>query len=132
MSSAYGRPKPIGGMDLWSWYFMRVSGLALLLLALGHLVIMHLINSVDVIDYDFVARRYVGWFWRGYDLLLLVLAMIHGLNGMRVIVDDYLHQPAQRRVAAWLLHGLGTILIVLGVVAVVTFRPPVTPVGVGQ
>ena len=123
LSSAYARPKPIGGVELWSWYFMRVSGLLLLGLALGHLVIMRLINSVDAIDYDFVARRYVGWFWRGYDLLLLVLAMIHGLNGLRVILDDYLHQPAQRRIAAWLLYGVGGLLTALGIVAVVIFHP---------
>ena len=45
LSSAGGRPRPTGGLELYAWLFMRVSGIALLLLALGHLAIMHLINS---------------------------------------------------------------------------------------
>ncbi len=82
-------PKPAGGFELFAWFFMRVSGILLLVLALGHLTIMHLINSVDAIDYAFVASRYAAPFWRTYDLLLLILALLHGLNGVRTIIDDY-------------------------------------------
>ena len=99
VSSSYARPKPAGGLELWSWLFMRVSGLALLLLALGHLVLMHLIHNVDEINYAFVAGRYAGWFWRGYDLLMLILAMLHGVNGARILIDDYIHPPGWRRLA---------------------------------
>ena len=31
----------IGGFELWSWLFMRISGLVLLVLAVGHVLIMH-------------------------------------------------------------------------------------------
>ena len=105
--TSYSSPKPSGGVELWSWLFMRLSGLLLLGLALGHLVIMHLINNVDAIDYTFVARRYAGWVWRGYDLLMLVLAMFHGRNGVRILIDDYVHPPADRRLAIDLLSLIG-------------------------
>ena len=39
------------------WLFMRISGLVLVVLAIGHLIIMHLINSVEIIDYHWVAMR---------------------------------------------------------------------------
>jgi succinate dehydrogenase / fumarate reductase membrane anchor subunit len=93
------------------------------MLALGHLIIMHLLNNVDHIDYDFVAGRYAGWFWRGYDLLMLVLAMLHGLNGVRILIDDYVHSPGPRRLAVRLLYTVGGVFLVLGVYAVVGFRP---------
>ena len=28
-------------------------------------------------------------FWQIWDLLLLWLAMLHGTNGIRVVIDDY-------------------------------------------
>ncbi len=123
LSSAYGRPKPSGGFEAWSWLFMRLSGLALLALALGHLIIMHLINNVDHIDYNFVAGRYNGWFWRIYDLLMLVLAMFHGLNGVRILIDDYVHPPAWHRLAVGALHTIGGVFLLLGVYVVLFFQP---------
>ena len=132
--TSYSSPKPSGGFELWSWLFMRLSGLLLLGLALGHLVIMHLINNVDAIDYAFVAGRYAGWFWRGYDLLVLVLAMCHGLNGVRILIDDYVpacaapgaagrHPLLCRRRAVVLLYFIGGAFLVIGIAAIVLFQP---------
>ena len=119
----YGsRVKPSGGIELAAWLFMRISGILLLGLALGHFFIMHVFNSVHVINYDFVAGRYAKVFWRGYDLTMLWLAMIHGLNGIRTLVDDYLRPPAQG-VAIKTIYLLGTLLLILGTWVIFTFRP---------
>ena len=123
LSNAYGRPRPTGGLELWSWIFMRFSGLVLLFLAIGHLVIMHLINNVDAIDYAFVVRRFAGWNWRLYDLAMLVLAMIHGVNGARYVIDDYVHHPVWRRLALTLLLSMCGGLLALGLYVAVWFRP---------
>jgi len=123
LSSAYGRPKPSGGFEAWSWLFMRISGIVLLVLALGHLVIMHLIHNVDEINYAFVVERFRGFGWRMYDLSMLVLAMIHGANGMRVIIDDYVHAPLWRRVANGLLVLICGSLLALGIFVAIFFQP---------
>ena len=123
LSSAYATPKPTGGFELWSWCFMRLSGLVLLLLALGHLVIMHLVHNVDMIDYGFVAGRYRSWFWRGYDLAMLVLAMLHGLNGVRILIDDYIHPHGWRRAAIATLYLVGGVFLVLGIGVILFFQP---------
>jgi len=102
---------------------MRISGLALLFLAVGHMVLMHLIHRVDEINYAFVATRYQGWFWRGYDLLMLVLAMIHGLNGVRILIDDYVHSPRWRRVAVGALYVIGGSFLVVGSYVALCFKP---------
>ena len=73
------RARPESGVELYAWLFMRVSGLALLFLALGHLLIMHVIHNVETIDYQFVAHRFMTPFWRTYDLVMLWLALLHGL-----------------------------------------------------
>ena len=124
MATSYGsRQRPTGGSELYAWLFMRLSGLLLLFLALAHLFIMHGFNSVHSIDYDFVAVRYMRNFWRVYDGLMLWLAMTHGMNGMRTLLDDYLKPPV-RVVAVKLLYMLGAALLALGTWVVLFFQPP--------
>ena len=122
-ATLYGHERPAGGFELWSWVFMRLSGVVLLFLALGHLALMHLIHSVDEIDYWFVAKRYAGSLWRGYDLAMLVLAMLHGINGARILIDDYLHRPMWRRLALGALYVVCGSLLVLGVYVALFFKP---------
>ena len=123
MNTSYGsKPRPSGGAELYAWIFMRLSGVLLLVLALGHLFIMHVFNSVHNIDYNFVAGRYAKIFWRGYDMTMLWLAMIHGLNGLRTILDDTLKGPA-RGVAVRALYVVGIAFLALGTYVIVMFKP---------
>jgi succinate dehydrogenase / fumarate reductase membrane anchor subunit len=116
-----GQPRPAGGFELWAWFFMRISGLLLLILALGHLFIMHVFNSVENINYDFVARRYATLGWRLYDLTLLSLALLHGFNGLRILVDDYIHSEGWR--AFWLatICVLTFLFLLVGAAVILTF-----------
>jgi len=123
LSAAGGRPRPLGGLELYAWLFMRVSGVLLLLLALGHLVIMHLIHSVDEINFVFVAGRWANPLWRLYDWLLLLLALVHGFNGVRVIVDDYVRAPGLRLLSLVGVYGLTLFFLVAGSLVILTFQP---------
>lgn len=116
------RAKPLAGLELYAWFFMRASGILLLALALGHLAIMHLINSVDVINYEFVARRYATPFWRTYDLTMLWLALLHGVNGMRTIIDDYVRVRGWRVFSLSILYAIGFVFLVLGSLVIFTFQ----------
>ncbi len=118
-----GRPRPQGGMDLWAWIFMRVSGVVLLIMVLLHLAIMHIINNIEVINYNFVAQRYATPFWRTYDLVMLWLAFIHGLNGVRVMIDDYVGSRGWRLLSLASLYVLGFIFLALGSLVILTFNP---------
>jgi succinate dehydrogenase / fumarate reductase membrane anchor subunit len=117
------KPRPVGGLELYAWFFMRVSGILLLFLALGHLAIMHIINSVDAVNYDFVARRYTTPFWRTYDLTMLWLALGHGLNGVRAILDDYVTAKSWRVVSLSVLYIVGFVFLLLGSLVILTFQP---------
>jgi succinate dehydrogenase / fumarate reductase, membrane anchor subunit len=122
--SGAGTPRPESGLELYAWIFMRVSGLALLFLALGHLLIMHLIHNVDNIDFKFVAARYATPFWRTYDLLMLWFAMIHGVNGLRTVLVDYISARGWRVLSLASLFVVGFVLLTLGSLAILTFQPP--------
>jgi succinate dehydrogenase / fumarate reductase membrane anchor subunit len=119
-----GRERPVGGFELWTWLFMRISGIVLLVLAVGHVIIMHLpAGGVSRINFGFVATRWQSPFWRTWDWALLVLALIHGINGLRVIILDYVRPPGARLALNMLFYTLGFILFVLGTVIVFTFDP---------
>jgi succinate dehydrogenase / fumarate reductase membrane anchor subunit len=120
-----GRARPAEGnqIEVFSWYFFRVSGLLLIFLAIAHVVIMHVINTVDEIDYAFVADRRGSPFWKVYDFLLLSLALLHGINGGRVGIEDYVRSNGWRTVAMTTLWLTAFVFLVIGAMAIVTFDP---------
>jgi len=118
-----GSAKPESGIELYAWIFMRVSGVALLFMALIHLVYMHLINDIDVVNYQFVVQRYATPFWRTFDLVMLWLALIHGVNGARTVLLDYVHKGGLRVVSLAALYVIGFVMLALGSLVILTFHP---------
>lgn len=119
-----GRERPVGGFELWMWLFMRISGIVLLVLAVGHTLIMHLPSGgVERVDYDFVAARWASPFWRTWDWMMLTLALLHGINGLRNVTLDYVGNPGVRFTLNMVFYVLGFTLFVLGTIIVVTFTP---------
>lgn len=122
------RAKPGGGgLETFSWYFMRVSGAILLLIAVFHLLLMHVYIRVENIDFNTVVTRWTGpWgaFWRVYDLALLVFALLHGFNGLRWVIDDYVHRPGWNAVAKGAVLTVAVIVILMGAYAIFSFRAP--------
>ena len=107
--------------ELWSWYFFRVSGVLVLFLVFGHILVVHILNNVDDITYEFVATRWQSLGWRFYDWLLLALSITHGQNGIRVMIDDYVHRPAWRLLAHTFNWLLLVFFLALGTLTIVTF-----------
>jgi succinate dehydrogenase / fumarate reductase membrane anchor subunit len=112
------------GFELWTWLFMRLSGIVLLFLAVGHVLIMHVLeDGVQRVNFDFVAERWAGGFWRTWDWLMLSLALLHGLAGLRVIIMDYVRRPGWRLVWTSFFAITGVTLFALGTIIVFTFDP---------
>lgn len=116
--------RPAGGLELYGWIFIRISGLLLIFLVLGHLTIMHLVDGGAYrINYEFVAQRLSSLFWRTYDFVLLVLAIAHGTWGMRNVLLDYIHRPSARLLTLSLLYTIVGIVLSLGALVLFTFQP---------
>jgi succinate dehydrogenase / fumarate reductase membrane anchor subunit len=123
-----GRERPAGGWELWTWLFMRVSGVVLLFLAVGHVLVMHVLDGgVSRVNFQFVATRWQSPFWRSWDWMLLSLALLHGINGLRVVAMDYIRPVAWRFLTNMLFYVIGFALFVLGTVIVFTFDPSKWP-----
>src|SRR5947209_1018828 len=119
-----GRQPPRQSGEFWWWMFMRVSGIILLFLAVGHVLIMHVFGGgIERVNFQFVAVRWQSPFWRTWDWLVLVLALIHGINGLRVIALDYIRPDGVRVLVNWTFYIIGAVLVALGSVIVFTFDP---------
>ena len=122
ISTGYGTKPGGGSFETFSWYFFRVSGILLIFLVIIHLIVMHVTTDVACTTYQFVAQRYDNPLWRLYDWLLLTLALLHGMNGLRVVIDDYVRGRAARLT---LMSAAGTLTLVffmLGTITLITFQ----------
>jgi succinate dehydrogenase / fumarate reductase membrane anchor subunit len=110
--------------DRLGWIFMRVSGVLLIGLIFTHLFVNLMQDGgVKAIDFAFVAGKLADPFWQWFDVSLLTLALIHGTNGMRVVVDDYVTRPRLKKVLHASLVVSATVLIILGTLVVFTLDP---------
>jgi len=129
ISTGRGQRPGGGGFETFSWYYFRISGVLLVFLVLIHLMIMHVQNDVSCTTYFFVVGRYANPFWRVYDWLLLTLGLTHGINGLRIVIDDYIRNPRVHIVMMSLAAVLLIIFFMLGTITLITF--PFHPADVG-
>lgn len=129
-------------IDVWFWKFMRVSGLLILPLVFGHLIMLHIIQGVfeitaaghtvvgtDLVNESGSAVEFVGdrWnylvagvaVWRLYDGALLGLIVLHGFYGLHLIIDDYLHNRIVNRAFNWAAIFGAIALIMVGGAALI-------------
>ena len=112
--------------ELYAWVFMRLSGLALIVLVLGHLLIMNVLDGgVQRINFAFVAGRWSSPFWRSWDLLMLWLAELHGTNGLRTVINDYAERAQTRFWLKMLLYSSTILVVTLGTLVIFTFDPQI-------
>lgn len=143
-------------LERFWWSFMRVSGVLIVPLVFGHLLMMHVWQGVfditlagtekavvgaaveelpegaelelvigDGYNYSGTATEFVAERWgtlRGglaviklYDAALLVLVVMHGFNGLRLVLTDYaMENPLIRRTMVYLTAIVGIMLIGVG------------------
>jgi succinate dehydrogenase / fumarate reductase membrane anchor subunit len=110
--------------ELFAWIFMRLSGLALIILVMGHLFIMLMLDEgVHRINFAFVSGRWSSPFWQFWDLSMLWLAQLHGGNGLRTIIADYSRKDSTKFWLTTILVISMILVIGLGSYVIFTFDP---------
>ncbi len=80
---------------------------------------MHVFNDVHNLNLQFVEARWALLSWRVYDAALLALALVHGLNGLTTITNDYVLSPRLNKAAKAAILVVGGFLIVLGTATII-------------
>ena len=118
------RSREQANLEKYGWLYMRASGVILIVLIFGHLFAnLYLGEGIKAIDFAFVGGKWADPFWKVWDVSMLWLAMIHGTNGMRTIVNDYTSRESVRKTLVVTLWAVCGALVVLGTLVVFTFDP---------
>jgi succinate dehydrogenase / fumarate reductase, membrane anchor subunit len=119
MTTEVQEVKVTQGYDITAWKWMRYSGLLLIPLAWGHVLIQDVLVGVHAIDLDYVAMRWATLSWRVYDFALLAFAFAHGMNGLRQVLFDFVRGEQNRRRLGWVLLVVWLIVSLIGAGAIV-------------
>jgi succinate dehydrogenase / fumarate reductase membrane anchor subunit len=124
-----------GAFEYGMWLFTRISGLALIILGAISLAAAFLLGGRTQMDMPTMFRWMffpnpnhvvntdipdisLGWsnaFWQIYSMLVIFFAAIHGFNGLRMVLEDYI---ANAFVVA-LMRIIVMVLLVGGVIVAI-------------
>ncbi len=121
-----GRARPGGGgFELAVWYLMRLTGLALFVLALSHFSITHFVfDPAEQTSQWIVDTRWGDLLWRTVDWLMLTAVIFHSFMGVRTVLQDY-SRGGLRTVLTMSLYLVALALFAMGTMAVATLGFPV-------
>lgn len=127
--------QPGFSLEYSMWIFTRLSGLGMILLGLigtaGAFIMgartqmdlatlmrwtffpnpNHVINS-DIPD---VALGWATAFWQVMQMLIVILGVTHGFNGLRVVIEDYAGQSMWRPFIRGLIFLLWLFMLIIAV-----------------
>jgi succinate dehydrogenase / fumarate reductase membrane anchor subunit len=109
---------------------MRLSGVLLLFLAVGHMLLQHIFRDVHNLTLQVVRDIWRSWGWRAYDLFLLAFAVIHGFNGLRQVLQDYIYKDQTLRIVNYVLVALIILTVIWSAIAIFSFNPDAVMVSV--
>jgi succinate dehydrogenase / fumarate reductase membrane anchor subunit len=120
-----GRARPQGGgWELAIWYLMRLTGLALFVLALAHYIIVHFLFDPSLQTTDWILdERWGSLAWRTVDWLMLTFVVFHAFMGLRTVVQDYTTGGLRTALTMGLYLG-AVLLFAMGTVVVATLQFP--------
>jgi len=93
-----------------AWMLQRITGLALVILTVGHYIMMHY-TPASGHDYDWTAGRLASPIFKGLYLGFITIGMYHGLQGCWNVVRDF-------KFSKWLTYTIFGTLLVAGIVFV--------------
>lgn len=105
----------------FEWLFQRVSGVALVVLLGLHFILIHYTGEAGPVTYDKVAPRLAEPLYKAWELLFLVLALYHAMNGVKLVIDDYVHGSVLRSCLLGLSWVVTLALLIFGALTIITF-----------
>lgn len=97
---------------MFAWMAHRLSGVALV----GYLVvhIWGLKSLTDPDAFNALIADYHAWYFKVGEILLLAAVVYHAMNGLRIVLIDFLGWSPNQKRLFWTLGAVAAVLIVVG------------------
>jgi succinate dehydrogenase cytochrome b556 subunit len=95
-----------------SWYLQRITGALLIILLTAHFWVEHFMSAEmrrGDLSYQAILSRISNPVWQFIDIAFLLVALYHGLNGLRNIILDY------SRVGQRAAQAISFVIVIAGV-----------------
>lgn len=102
------------------WIFMRISGLILVFLVLGHIYMTFIQVSEADATFDAVVAKLSNPAWKFYDWMILFLALLHGANGARYSIEDYIRSRPGRAWVKGLFYTVVALVFAFGTIGLLS------------
>lgn len=132
-------PHPGWNLEYLMFIFTRFSGAAILILAIIGVSGAFLMNARTQVDLPTLLRWtffpnpshvldseipdvYAVWanaFWQTMQIAILFFGATHGFNGLRVVLEDYIHRPAAQFLVRLILMLLWGFVMIIGIFVVI-------------
>lgn len=100
-----------------AWLLQRVSAVFLFVMLLFHFIQYHFIAKGVYPYKDVVAKMQSPWF-NLLQFFFLITALYHGLNGVWMVTEDYIHGRIARMIIFSLLLTVGVALLFVGTLTI--------------
>lgn len=100
------------------WLLQRISAVILFVILIIHFVTYHFISQGLYPWKEVVAKMQSPWF-NLFQFIFLVSALFHGLNGIWMVTEDYIHGRFWRIVIYSLILLVGISLLFIGTVTII-------------
>lgn len=90
---------------------LRLSGVLLAVLVLGHFVATHVTTDVADTDSRFIDQRWATALWLVWDGVMLTATLAHAVLGLWAVIADYAVGRRRQMWRAALLGGAGIVLV---------------------
>lgn len=115
------KTKPNFETTAWKW--MRYSGILLIPLVWIHVLIQDVVVGVHGIiesgGHEYVLARWGTPLWITYDILLLAFTFAHGMNGLRQVANDFIHDPKAQKTVSTIIFILWLVVSIIGAFAII-------------
>lgn len=100
-----------------AWLLQRVSAVILFVLLLFHYINYHFILN-GAYPRELVLKKMQSPWFNLLQFLFLTTALYHGLNGVWMVVEDYVHGKIMRMILFSLIVTVGASLFFVGILTI--------------
>lgn len=102
-----------------AWLLQRITAVIIFFVLMLHFVTYHFLAHGRSVSYQWVIERASSWWFPLLQFVLLLSVIFHGLNGVWLVLEDYVANRHWRLICFSLLIAVGVMLLFVGTLTII-------------